>query len=112
MSTTTLTRPEAGRKPAVSFVWSKAGFGRHDAAAWRDAGWNDPSAAAEWSATCPGDTPDQLRQLLDCGYSLDQVRQTARVARRHVAAWTAALVGPADPELQVDTDGNTVIDLR
>ena len=32
MSTMTLTGSETTRKPAVSFVWSAAGFGRHDAA--------------------------------------------------------------------------------
>ena len=100
------------RKPAVSFGWNAAGFGRSDAAAWRDAGWSDPSSAAEWSATCPGDRPDVLADLRDSGYSIEQLRRTARVARRHVAAWTAALVGPADPERYIDDRGNTVIDLR
>jgi hypothetical protein len=96
------------RKPAVSFVWSKAGFDRQDAAEWRQAGWSDPTTAAAWSATSPDDGPDVLMQLRDSGYSLDQLRHTARVTRRHVAAWTAALVRPA----QVDVDDDLVIDLR
>ena len=112
MGTMTLTGSATTRKPAVSFVWSAAGFGRHDAAAWREAGWHDPRAAAEWSATCPGDSPDLLLQLRDSGYSLEQLRQTARLARRHVAAWTAALARPAEPERSIDVDGNTIIDLR
>jgi len=111
MSTMT-AEPGTRRKPAVSFGWSAAGFGRHDAAEWRQAGWGDPHAAAEWSAACPDDSPDLLHQLRESGYSIDQLRQTARVARRHVAAWTAALVRPADAELYIDADGNTVIDLR
>ena len=106
MATSTLT---ADRKPAVSFVWSKAGFGRHDAAEWRQAGWSDPTAAAEWSATSPEDPPEVLIQLRDSGYSLDQLRQTARVTRRHVAAWTAALVRPAEVEVVGD---DIIIDLR
>ena len=125
MSTTTAVSEATATRPKVSVVWNRAGFDRHDAAAWREAGWGDPDAAAGWREACPGDSADVLSRVRDAGYSIDQVRSTARLARRHVAAWAVALLPPADrggrslrdrplvaPEVSTDSHGNTVIDLR
>lgn len=85
----------AEARPVVSISWSEAGFERHDAAVWRMAGWTDPEAAARWRAACPGDSAAHLGRVRDAGYSIDQVRHTARRARRHVAAWAVAILPPA-----------------
>jgi hypothetical protein len=80
-------------------------------------------------AASPGDSPDLLRSLHDAGYSAEQLRQTRRTTRSHVAAWVAALLPPEHggppiardraavasgflTELSIDGEGNTVIDLR
>ena len=89
----------------MSASWSEAGFRRHEAETWRSAGWHDASAAASWMAASPADTPAHLRRLHDAGYSTEQLRQTGRFARRHVAAWTAAMLKPAlahDLDLTLD----------
>ena len=125
MRTMTAVREAREARPVVSVVWSEAGFDRHDAEAWRRAGWSDAEAAARWRAAAPGDSADHLSRIRDAGYSIDQLRHTARLARRHVAAWAVAILPPADrgtrslrdrplvaPELSTDARGNTVIDLR
>ncbi|MFL6205341.1 MAG: hypothetical protein ACJ739_08305 [Acidimicrobiales bacterium] len=122
MSTMTAVSEIDGGRPVVSVVWSEAGFDRHDAAAWRQAGWVDPAAAARWRAAAPGESADHLGRVRDAGYSVDQVRHTARRARRHVAAWAVAILPPAEravrglrdrplvaPQLVSDT---AIIDLR
>jgi hypothetical protein len=124
MSTMTVNDVREAR-PVVSVVWSEAGFDRHDAEAWRRAGWSDAEAAARWRAAAPGDSAGHLSRVRDAGYSIDQLRCTARLARRHVAAWAVAILPPADrgtrslrdrplvaPERSNDHRGNTVIDLR
>jgi hypothetical protein len=117
------------RHPTVSQMWRQAGFGRQEAEAWRDAGWSDAGLAADWMAASPGDSPHLLHSLHDAGYSAEQLRQTRRTTRSHVAAWMAALLPPEHggpsiardraavarrllTELSTDDEGNTVIDLR
>jgi len=117
------------RHPTVSHVWSEAGFGRQEAEAWRRAGWHDAGVAADWLAASPGDSPDLPRSLHDAGYTAEQLRQTRRTTRRHIAAWTAALLPPAHggspiardravvanwllTDLYTDDEGNTIIDIR
>jgi hypothetical protein len=74
--------------------WIDAGFNRATASPWRQVGW-EPVDAAAWHAASPNDRPRELRRLLDDGYSADQVAHVGRQVRGHVAAWTAATVGPA-----------------
>ena len=125
MSTMTAVRETSAARPVVSAVWSEAGFDRHDAEDWRRAGWSDAHAAARWRAAAPGDSADHLCRVRDAGYSIDQLRSTARRARRHVAAWAVATLPPAErairslrdrplvaPEPSTDARRNTVIDLR
>ena len=121
----------AEERGGVAAAWHQAGFGHQQAVDWQHAGWRDPGTAAAWMTASPGDDPGHLRMLHDAGYSPDQLRQARRVARRHVAAWTAALLPPAqggrglgydravvahcvlarhDPRAAIDTDA--VIDLR
>jgi hypothetical protein len=125
MSTMVATSQVTDARPVVSVTWSEAGFARHDAELWRRAGWTDAEAAARWRAACPGDSAVHLGRVRDAGYSIDQVRNTSRRARRHVAAWVVAILPPAGrgtrslrdrplvaPELSTDHQRNTVIDLR
>lgn len=74
--------------------WIDAGFNRATAGPWRRAGW-EPDEAAAWHASSPGDDPEHLRRLRDAGYGADQLAHVGQRARDHVAAWTAATVGPA-----------------
>ena len=124
MSTMTAMAPRAER-PVVSVVWSEAGFDRHDAETWRKAGWRDAEAAAHWRDAAPDASADHLGRVRDAGYSVDQIRHTAKRARRHVAAWAVAILPPADratrslrdrplvaPQISTDDHGNTIIDLR
>ena len=74
--------------------WIDAGFNRATANPWRRVGW-EPVDAATWHAASPEDSPRELRRLLDEGYSVDQVANVGRQVRGHIAAWTAATVGPA-----------------
>ena len=74
--------------------WIEAGFNRATSAPWRHAGW-EPVDAAVWHAASPQDDPAELRRLLEGGYSADQVAEVSRRVRGHIAAWTAATVGPA-----------------
>ena len=92
----TAARPPAHltRHPTVWYRWRDAGFGRQEADAWQQAGWSDASVAADWMAASPGDSPDVLHTLHDAGYTAEQLRHTGRTTRRHVAAWTAALLAP------------------
>ena len=74
--------------------WIDAGFNRATATPWRQVGW-EPVDAAAWHAASPQDGPRELRHLLDDGYSADQVAHVGQQVRGHIAAWTAATVGPA-----------------
>ena len=74
--------------------WIDAGFNRATAGPWRRAGW-DPAEAAVWHAASPGDAPHHLARLREDGYSADQLTHVGQRARNHIAAWTAATVGPA-----------------
>ena len=109
-------------RPVLSVDWCEAGFERHDAHSWRQAGWGDAKAAARWRAACPDDTASHLSRMREAGYTLDQLRSTGRWTRCYVAAWAAAILPPAERgtgsvrprplSATVDTAGNTVIDLR
>ena len=125
MSTMTREDEVTDARPVVSVVWSEAGFDRHDADAWRRAGWSDAGAAARWRAAAPEESAGHLSRVRDAGYSIDQLRHTARRTRRHVAAWAVAILPPAErairslrdrplvaPEVTTDDRGTTVIDLR
>lgn len=94
-----------GRRLPLSQPWCEAGFTREAAEAWRAAGWEDPDQAAHWWAASPDGSPDHLRSLRASGYTADQLEHVAGRVRRHVAAWAAALVPPAEPV-------EVVIDLR
>jgi hypothetical protein len=127
MATIEASPRAAGRLP-VSARWSEAGFKRADADAWRRAGWPEADDAARWRDASRADRPGPLRGLRDAGYTPDQLRATGRFVRRHLAAWTAAVVSPATggPSLgraraaraQAALDrisvqgGDTIIDLR
>lgn len=94
----------------VSHEWTAAGFFRYEATAWRLAGWDDACEAAVWRAASPCDEAAPLRDLHEAGYTPTQLQHVGRVVRRHVAAWTVALVQPerrAEPSVE-----DEVIDLR
>lgn len=102
----------AGRRFPFSRAWAACGFARHEAEAWRRAGWRDPERAARWHGLGGDASPAQLRSLAVEGYGPEQVVAVARLAGRATAAWVRALASPDVGDNGMPTIDEAEIDLR
>ena len=106
-TTTTPTRPRSSLP--VSPAWVEHGFSRREREQWHAAGWTDPDQAARWHRALPEAEPAELFAMSHGVHRPDQVAQTARFVRSHLAAWTEAVQESQEGRRDV-TDGRHGVD--